>query len=180
MSIPSKLASDPEQIVYIGLGGNVGDVVSSMVGALNSLNGNEAVRVVARSALYCTPPWGDENQADFVNACAKLETGLGPEALLALLKKQEARLLRKQTRRWGPRTIDLDILLFGDRDFRSEILEIPHPRMHQRAFVLMPLADIAVGDEIVRGKTIAKWLEACDQRGITRLEDQKGWVSGRV
>jgi len=165
--------------VFVGLGGNVGDVIGSMVSALNALDRLRDIRLVARSGLYRTPPWGDKGQADFINACALLETGLEPHDLLAVLKEQEKKLKRTKTRRWGPRTIDLDILLFGDVEYKSEALEIPHPRMTQRGFVLMPLADI---DDLVmvRGRSVRDWLREADVAGIKEVPDQGGWVSGAV
>ena len=163
--------------IFIGLGGNVGDVIGSMVAALHGLDGHKDIWVIARSHLYRTPPWGDANQDDFINACAMLETGLQPIELLAVIKDLEKKLKRTKTRRWGPRTIDLDILLFGDVELDSATLEIPHPRMTERAFVLMPLADL--DDQVlVRGKSVRHWLSQADLAGIARIEDQGGWVSG--
>lgn len=165
--------------VFIGLGGNIGSVIGSMVTALDGLDRHKDVRVLARSCLYRTPPWGDENQDDFINACALLETGLEPVELLAVLKKQEKKLKRTKTRRWGPRTIDLDILLIDDVELDSTTLEIPHPRMTERGFVLMPLADLD-DQVVVRGRSVRDWLSEANLFGITRIPDQGGWVSGAV
>lgn len=165
--------------VFIGLGGNVGDVVASMVEALNALEQNKAIRVIKRSALYATPPWGDLNQDDFINACALLETTLMPQELLGVLKSQEKTLKRETTRRWGPRTIDLDILLIDTVEMKTRLLEIPHPRMTGRGFVLMPLNDLDF-EITIQGKAITQWLIETDLTGIQKLEDQSGWVSGQT
>ena len=122
----------PGTTVYIGLGGNVGDVEASMRQALALLDKHPQISLIAKSSLYETPPWGDEDQDRFLNACAKLETRLEPDELLGEMKAIEKGLLRKKTRRWGPRTIDLDILLYGETGYKSQALEIPHPRMTDR------------------------------------------------
>ncbi len=153
------------QLVLIGLGGNVGDVTSTFLAALERLDRQEGIRVLQKSALYRTPPWGDENQDWFLNACAALETTLEPLQLLDVLKKTEQKLKREKTRRWGPRTIDLDILLFGNMELTSKRLTIPHPRMLERGFVLLPLNDIAAGMRI-NGEPVSHWLEMADLTGI--------------
>lgn len=163
--------------VYIGLGGNIGDVVSAMVEALGSLAHNEKTRVVGRSSLYGTPPWGDLNQDDFINACALLETTLDANELLIALKNQEKALKRETTQRWGPRTIDLDILIFENVEISTSTLEIPHPRMTERGFVLMPLNDLN-SEIMLKDKPISYWLNETDVTGIKKLEDQSGWISG--
>ena len=163
--------------VYVGLGGNIGDVVSNMVAALDALHQQKDIRVVARSHLYSTPPWGDIDQPDFVNACALIETCLLPEEILKILKDEEKRLKRKKTRRWGPRVIELDILVFGEISIDTPILEIPHPRMTERAFVLKPMSELNAS-LYVNGKTIRQWLAEADISGIKKLEDQSGWSSG--
>ncbi len=163
--------------VFIGLGGNVGDVIASMVSALTRLNDSQDIQLVAKSSVYKTAPWGDLDQDDFVNSCVELKTVLGPMQLLHSLKAEEARLKRVSTRRWGPRTIDLDILIFDGIEISGNALEIPHPRMTERAFVLMPLSDLAP-DEMINDLSISQWLEKCDLDGIEKLDDQKGWISG--
>ena len=95
------------------------------------------------SKVYETPPWGYENQPAFLNMAVKCETNLEPESLLKRLKQLEVQLGREQSFRWGPRLIDIDILFYNDLILESESLTIPHPRLHERAFVLVPLADIA-------------------------------------
>ena len=162
------------ETVYIGLGGNVGDVEASMLKALDLLSANPAISLEAKSSLYKTPPWGDENQDWFLNACASLRTNLTPHDLLSVIKDIEKELKRKKTRHWGPRTIDLDILLFGERILSSEKLQIPHPRMAQRGFVLLPLGEIAPGIAI-NGETIEALLEQLDTSDIKRIKLPNEW-----
>jgi 2-amino-4-hydroxy-6-hydroxymethyldihydropteridine diphosphokinase len=128
---------------YIGLGSNVGDSRSHIRQALTMLA--EAVRVVRVSSLYHTEPVGYRVQEDFINAVAEIETDRSPDDLLALCLSIEERLGRERTLRWGPRTIDLDILLYGEAVLNAPALVIPHPRMAERKFVLAPLAEIAPG-----------------------------------
>lgn len=125
---------------YIGLGSNQGDPgahVESAIARLARLG-----TVARRSRLYRTEPWGITDQPEFVNAVAALETELDPRALLRALKEIEAELGRTPTYRWGPRVIDLDILTYGAEGVDESDLVVPHPRMNQRAFVLVPLAEI--------------------------------------
>ena len=134
--------------VYIALGSNLGAKAANLDEAVGRLEAGSAARVVRRSANYDTRPVGadgrlDETQPDFVNAVIEVETALGPEELLRALKKIEAAMGREATRRCGPRIIDLDVLLYGDEIVESEALTIPHARMHEREFVLRPLAEIA-------------------------------------
>lgn len=125
---------------YIGLGANLGDAratVERAIAALASLG-----TVVRRSSLYRTAPWGKLDQPDFVNAVVLLETALEPEALLGELQRLEREFGRVRGERWGPRMLDLDILTYGDIHLATTELEIPHPRMLERAFVLVPLAEV--------------------------------------
>ncbi len=126
---------------YIGLGSNVGDSRTHIRQALTMLA--ERARVVKVSALYQTEPVGFREQEDFINAVAEIETDRSPFDLLALCRSVEERLGRKRIVRWGPRIIDLDILLYGDTVVNTAELVIPHPRMADRRFVLSPLAEIA-------------------------------------
>ncbi|TCL73518.1 2-amino-4-hydroxy-6-hydroxymethyldihydropteridine diphosphokinase [Rhizobium sp. BK251] len=142
--------------------------------ALRELEGRDDCRVAAVSRLYKTPPWGKIDQSFFFNACAAVDTRLTPEALLDLCLDIERRMKRERIERWGPRTLDIDILTFGNVVQEAPRLEIPHPRMIERAFVLMPLADIAPHLE-VSGKTIAGWLEAIDTTGIEVADGDTKW-----
>lgn len=126
---------------YIGLGANLGDAVESIRAAAEQLA--RAGRVGARSSLYRTPAWGVTDQPPFVNAALALDTALEPQALLAVCKEIERELGRRPSFRWGPRAIDLDILAYDDRRIDEPELTIPHPRLAERAFALVPLAEIA-------------------------------------
>lgn len=128
--------------VWIGLGGNVGDVRGSMQQAIADIAALPDTRFEAASALYRTKPWGDADQDDFLNACIRIATGLEPLPLLGELKRIEERLKRRKTRRWGPRTIDLDIVVFEGIEGEWEGLILPHPRAAERIFVVKPLFDL--------------------------------------
>jgi 2-amino-4-hydroxy-6-hydroxymethyldihydropteridine diphosphokinase len=128
-------------IAYIGLGSNVGDSKALLREALELLG--RSVRVTKVSSVYHTEPVGFREQEDFLNCAAAVETDLPPDELLALCRSVEDRLGRRRTVRWGPRTVDLDILLYGDAVVSTPALVIPHPRMAERKFVLAPLAEIA-------------------------------------
>lgn len=163
-----------EERVFLGLGGNLGDPAASMATALGILDGDRQTRIVAVSSLYRTPPWGKTDQPDFINAVAELSTRHQPRALLALCLDAERSLKRERRERWGPRIIDIDILLFGDRVVHQAGLDIPHPRMLERAFVLVPLAEIAP-DLRAAGKPVVEHLRHIDQSGIDRLPADRDW-----
>ena len=127
-------------LAAIGLGSNEGDAAGHVRGAFTRLG--ELGTVVARSALYRTPPWGVVEQAPFVNAAALVDTALEPRALLAALQRIEREAGRVPTYRWGPRVLDLDILAYGDERVDEPHLVIPHARLPERAFALVPLAEI--------------------------------------
>ena len=126
----------------IGIGSNAADARAQVRAAFDRLGA--VGTVVARSRLYRTEPWGVRDQPPFVNAAAAVDTVLGPRALLAALKRIEADAGRVPTYRWGPRVLDLDILTYGDDRIDEPDLVVPHARLHERAFVLVPLADIDV------------------------------------
>ena len=126
---------------YLALGTNLGDRPANLRAAIEALS--PEINVIAESKVYETPPWGFENQPDFLNMAVKCETTLEPESLLKRLKRLEVQLGREQSFRWGPRLIDIDILFYDNLILKSKSLTIPHPRLHERAFVLVPLADIA-------------------------------------
>lgn len=128
---------------WIGLGSNLGDRVAMLDRALAQIESRPATRVVARSGNYWTPPWGDIDQPEFLNAVAVVETTDSASGLLAQLQVIEADLGRvRGERRWGPRPIDLDLLLYGSERIGHAELTVPHPRIHQRAFVLVPLCEL--------------------------------------
>jgi 2-amino-4-hydroxy-6-hydroxymethyldihydropteridine diphosphokinase len=137
-------------LARIGLGANLGDAAAHVERALAALGTLGTVR--ARSKLYRSAPWGVAEQAPFVNAAALLETALTPRELLGELKRLERELGRTPTFRWGPRTIDLDILAYDDLEIRESDLVIPHERLFERAFALVPLAEIDPSFEAARAR----------------------------
>ncbi|MDR6818845.1 2-amino-4-hydroxy-6-hydroxymethyldihydropteridine diphosphokinase [Neorhizobium sp. 2083] len=165
------------EIAALGLGGNIGYPPSSMAEALRQLDAREDCRIVAVSKLYSTPPWGKTDQADFFNCCVLVETSLEPEDLLDVCLSIERGMKRVRLERWGPRTIDIDILTYGTRERRSEKLEVPHPRMTDRGFVMMPLADIAP-DLLVKGRAVRDWLLEADTAGIRVARESQDWWRG--
>jgi 2-amino-4-hydroxy-6-hydroxymethyldihydropteridine diphosphokinase len=128
---------------YVALGSNQGDPQQQVRGALVALDALPDTRLVRASSLYRTPPWGVTDQPDFINAVAELQTMLEPSALMQALLNVETQAGRtRKGRRWGPRTLDLDLLLYGDRQLHEPGLDVPHPRIAERAFVLLPLAEL--------------------------------------
>ncbi len=132
-------------IAYIGLGSNMGDKVANLKKSVEVLGQVPGNKVLAVSSFYETEPVGKVDQDWFINAAVKIETGLTPRELLDILLKIEKELGRVRDARWGPRIIDLDILLYDDLVMDEEGLVIPHPYLHERRFVLVPLAEIAPG-----------------------------------
>lgn len=170
----STLPEAAWQSAALGLGGNIGDPVKAMAAALQSLDRRDDCRVAAVSRLYRTPPWGKTDQSFFFNACAAVETLLPPEALLDVCLSIEREMKRERIERWGPRTLDIDVLTYGDVVQDAPRLELPHPRMTERGFVLMPLADIAP-DLLVKGRTIGDWLDEADVAGIETADGSRDW-----
>ncbi len=158
--------------VLIALGGNVGDVRATFQKAIANICGMTQGVLKARSSDYSTPPWGDEQQAPFINACIEIETALDPHALLFTLHKIESRFGRDRARerRWGPRTLDLDLIAYDDIAMQEPELTLPHPRAFERAFVLVPLAEI-VPDRIIAGQSVASALARHSTEGILRLPE---------
>ncbi|MGU9979288.1 2-amino-4-hydroxy-6-hydroxymethyldihydropteridine diphosphokinase [Phreatobacter sp. HK31-P] len=157
----------------IGLGGNVGDVRATLDRAVAAFCDGDAVRLIARSADYQTPPWGVIDQPPFVNLCLRVETELSPNVLLKRALAVEAGLGRDRSAgtRWGPRPVDIDILAYDDLVLDAPDLTLPHPRMTDRAFVLVPLAEIAP-DWLVDGARVAELAARIDRTGVTRLSDR--------
>lgn len=126
--------------IYIALGSNLGERLDNLRAAIGSMS--PAIQVLKESKIYETPPWGYEDQPAFLNMVVKTETELEPEPLLKYLKHIEAKMGRENSVHWGPRLIDLDILFYDQLVLDSNPLIIPHPNLHERAFVLVPLADV--------------------------------------
>ncbi len=154
----------------IALGGNVGDVRATFEKAIADICTMAGATLVARSSDYATPPWGATDQARFVNACIEIETNLDPHALLSILQKVEQKFGRdrRHERRWGPRTLDLDIIAYDDVSLHEVELTLPHPRLFERAFVLVPLAEIAP-DRKIAGRSVRDALAEIPADGIERL-----------
>ncbi|MBX3578112.1 MAG: 2-amino-4-hydroxy-6-hydroxymethyldihydropteridine diphosphokinase [Rhizobiaceae bacterium] len=164
----------PAERVFLSLGGNIGEPARAFASALTMLDADAETRVERVSSLYRTPPWGKTDQPDFINAAAELTTTRQPADFLDLCIRSERALKRVRAERWGPRLIDLDILAFGDRVVHVPGLDIPHPRMFDRAFVLVPLNEIAPG-LMVAGIAIAERLRQVDRAGIERLPGGRNW-----
>jgi 2-amino-4-hydroxy-6-hydroxymethyldihydropteridine diphosphokinase len=156
--------------VLIALGGNVGDVRATFRKAIAHICGMAQATLLARSSDYATPPWGEENQARFVNACIEIETSLDPHALLFTLHKIEKKFGRDRAgeQRWGPRPLDLDMLAYDEVSLQKPELTLPHPRLFERAFVLVPLVEI-VPDRLIAGRSIRDALAGLSTAGIERL-----------
>ena len=158
---------------WLGLGSNLQEPVMQLQQALRRLGETTGLKVLRTSSFYRTPPWGDEQQDDFINAVVQIETSLEPIPLLHVLQSIENVMGRQRSgRRWGPRTIDIDLLLYGKQQFQSAELEIPHPRMFERAFVLKPLSELDAELEIDGHGTVGELLQDLDCRGIFQLNDE--------
>ena len=157
----------------LGLGGNIGNVRDTFDRAIAALCAGGDVHLVARSSDYQTPPWGVVDQAPFINACLRVETALEPHALLRRTRALETMFGRDRAHetRWGPRTLDIDILAYGQARLDSPALHLPHPRMLERAFVLIPLAEIAP-DWRIAGTSISAYAARLHAGGIVRLGDR--------
>jgi 2-amino-4-hydroxy-6-hydroxymethyldihydropteridine diphosphokinase len=154
----------------LALGGNLGDVRATLTRAIAMLCERSDIRLLARSSDYLTPPWGVEDQPQFVNLCIAVDTTLTPHALLARAQAVERAFGRDRAheQRWGPRTLDIDILAYDDLVLSDPDLTLPHPHLHERAFVLMPLAEI-VPTRIIAGVRVNDALARVDNTGIKKL-----------
>lgn len=157
--MPEVVLDRSPVLAFVGLGGNVGDSAVTLRGAVHRLLTVPRSRVVSVSRFYRTPAWGQENQADFVNAVVAIETALPARVLLNELLNIERDFGRERAAdgsgRWGPRVLDLDILLYGERVIDEPGLHVPHPYLHERAFALVPLLDL-VSDIDIPGRGSAR------------------------
>lgn len=165
------MINEPKR-VFIGLGSNVGEVRETLDEALFALDEIPQTTLRRQSSMYRTPAWGNTEQDAFLNCVAELQTRLEPEALLKKLLEIEERFgrIRQQEQRWQPRTLDLDILLFGNKIIHEAHLHIPHPHMHERAFVLVPLAELVNELEIPGQGSLKDCLAKLDISDIKILE----------
>ncbi|MEO7148986.1 MAG: 2-amino-4-hydroxy-6-hydroxymethyldihydropteridine diphosphokinase [Rhodanobacteraceae bacterium] len=159
-----------ETRAYIALGSNLGDPCAQIERGFVALSTLPCTQLGARSRLYRSVPWGVVDQPEFVNAAVALDTALTPRDLLdALLAIERAAGRTRDGARWGPRTLDLDLLLYGDQVLHAPGLEIPHPRLHERAFVLAPLAEIAPDLEVPGRGRVAELLTNVDAAGCVTI-----------
>jgi 2-amino-4-hydroxy-6-hydroxymethyldihydropteridine diphosphokinase len=156
---------------YIGVGSNLGDSRQRVLAAFGALDALPHTQLLARSRLYRTRPFGPVPQGDFINAVAKIETRLTARELLDGIRRIEAAAGRVRDERWGPRTLDLDLLLHGDERIDSPDLTVPHPGIAERGFVLAPLNDIAPGLEVPGVGQVEALLKALPADGIAEILD---------
>ncbi len=156
---------------YVGLGANLGDAAGTLRAALGALAQLPGTRLVAASPLYRTPAWGRDQQPDFINAVARLDTALPARGLLQHLLEIERQFGRRREPglRWGPRTLDLDLLLYGRQVIDEPGLQVPHPYLHERAFALVPLADLAPDLQIPGQGEVRTLLAGLDAGAIVRI-----------
>ena len=160
------------QRVFIGMGSNLATPIEQLQAATQALSLLPKTQLVARSSLYASDPLGPADQPRYVNAVAELSTELTPLELLDALQHIEQTQGRvRKAERWGPRTLDLDMLLYGDQIIASERLTVPHYHMHARAFVLYPLAELAKDLVLPNGQPLSEWLAACPFVGLERLDN---------
>lgn len=164
---------------WLGLGGNIDDPIASMAKALRLLDARDDTKAIAVSKVYRTPPWGKTDQAWFHNACAEIETSLAPLQLIETCLDVERSLKRVRLERWGPRIIDIDVLAMQTKAgeaiiMNDAMLELPHPRIQERAFVLVPLNDIAPALKIA-GKSVSEWNALCASSEIEKARTDAGW-----
>ncbi|HEX5694691.1 MAG TPA: 2-amino-4-hydroxy-6-hydroxymethyldihydropteridine diphosphokinase [Arenimonas sp.] len=157
---------------WVALGGNQGDVPATFDAAVEVIGASDGIELLGRSGNFRTPAWGRTDQPDFINGVFSIRTTLAPQALLALLLATERRFGRMradEAGRWGPRTLDLDLLVYGDQCLRLPDLELPHPRLQERAFVLVPLAQLAPGLVVPGQGRVDALLARVDATGIEAI-----------
>ncbi len=163
----SSTFEETQTLAAIALGSNLGESLTTLEDAIKTLGETSGITVISYSSWYLTKPVGGPEQPDYINSCALLKVELEPHKLLETLLEIEQQFGRERKERWGARTLDLDLILYDNLILDTPNLQIPHPRMSERAFVLVPLAEIAPNwIEPVSGKTITQLLEKVDCSGI--------------
>lgn len=170
-----------ERFAFLGLGSNLGDRLEHLQRAVDLLDDDARTRVEAVSSVYETEPVGGPDQDPFLNIALRVATRRGPRALLRLCHEVEAQLGRVRAERWGPRTIDVDILLYGDRKIRRRDLVVPHPRLTERAFALIPLMEVAPATNLPGGTSLASALaRLAPVEGVVMVGTQVQGPHGRA
>lgn len=154
---------------WIGLGSNLSDPLLQLATAITELSALPGTRLTGQSPFYRSSPMGPQDQPDFVNGVALIETSLMPEALLDALQAIELRHGRERLRHWGPRTLDLDLLLYGQQVIQSERLTVPHPGVATRDFVLRPMLDLDPELTLPDGRPLGQLLATCHDNNLKRL-----------
>lgn len=155
--------------VYLSLGSNVGNRIQQLINALDFIGSSQDIQVANVSSVYETEPVGDLPQENFYNMAMKIHTILSPHELLELIHEIEASLKRRREVRWGPRTIDIDILLYEDVVQHEKDLVIPHPEMLKRAFVLVPLLEVAPGLRLPDGSELSLYMKGAGGQGVKKI-----------
>jgi 2-amino-4-hydroxy-6-hydroxymethyldihydropteridine diphosphokinase len=155
---------------YLGLGTNMGERLNFLNEACKLINENSNISITKKSKVYETKAWGYTEQADFLNLCLEINTDLSPMELLKSCQNIELELKRERVLRWGPRTIDIDILFYNDIISNNEILTIPHPRIHKRAFVMIPLMDLNE-NLVINNNTIKEHLQNITQEEMDEVKE---------
>lgn len=160
--------------VGLGLGGNIGDPKQNLSLAVRTIADSPDISLIAVSNLYETPPWGDVNQPNFLNACLTATTSLSAQQLLEFCLSLETKMGRTRNKRWGPRTIDIDVLFYGDLTLNEEKLQLPHPRMTERAFVMVPLSEIAPL-QVIKGGLVEEWATKLNDDDLKPMDHMSDW-----
>lgn len=155
--------------IFIGLGSNLSDPIQQVLMAMEALQAIPEIAVVQKSSLYASPPMGPQDQPDYINAVVELSSDLSAHALLDCLQAIEQQQGRVRLRHWGERTLDLDILVFGEHEINDERLVIPHPGIIERAFVLYPLAEIAPDLIVPQFGNIVSLVQDCSRSGLNKI-----------
>lgn len=159
-----KRTGENRRMILIGLGSNIGDREKNIITAIQQLAKQNEIRIEKISSLYETQPVGITDQPDFLNGAISIATNLSPRNLLKVCLQVEKQMGRIRDQRWGPRNIDIDLLVYDDHVIMDEVLSIPHPRLHERSFVLIPLQEIIGDIPIYQGQTPGELLAKIDEQ----------------